>query len=166
MFIKPNSGGSSRGISIIEVPSQLEDALDDAFAFDTEVLIEPYLAGAEYTVALVGEQTYPSIRMETTRDFYDYTAKYESDSTGYFIPSGLDESLEKQIQALSLEAFKALECEGWGRVDWLQDAKGKLYLLEMNTVPGMTTTSLVPKAAAALGTGFDQIVLKILDQAH
>lgn len=166
LVVKPNAGGSSCGVSIIDAPDALDSALENAFVFDTDVLIEPYLEGAEYTVAIVGTQTYPSIRMETTRDFYDYTAKYESDTTGYFIPSGLNEALEQRIQLLSLEAFEVLECEGWGRVDWLQDVHGNLYLLEMNTVPGMTTTSLVPKAAAFLGVSFDQVVLKILNQAH
>ena len=105
------------------------------------------------------------IRIETPRDFYDYTAKYESDDTQYFCPCGLPEEIEETMQGLSLEAFQALDCSGWGRVDFIMDEDRNPWFLEVNTTPGMTSHSLVPQAAAKIGIGFEELVWRILESS-
>ena len=114
---------------------------------------------------IIGDLVLPLIHIETPREFYDYTAKYESDDTQYFCPCGLPEDVEKEMQARSLEAFKALDCSGWGRVDFIMDEAGKAWFLEVNTTPGMTSHSLVPQAAAEIGIGFDELVWRILESS-
>ncbi len=166
LIVKPNANGSSCGISIVDTVDQLPAALAEAFTFDEKVLIEPFLCGAEYNVSIIADKAYPSIRVDTPRAFYDYTAKYLSNDTQYLIPSGLDREEENKIKQQSLDAFYALGGEGWGRIDWIKDSSGKMFLLEANMVPGMTQSSLVPKAAMYTGMHFDAVVKKILDQAY
>lgn len=165
LIIKPNSGGSSCGISIIDDPAQLLSALQHAFEYEETALIESYIQGSEYSVPIIANQAYPSVRLQTERAFYDYTAKYLDQKTQYFCPSGLDKDEEEYIAQLSLNAFNALGCQSWGRADWIRDPNGQWFLLEMNTTPGMTQTSLVPKSADATGVDFDTLILKILAQA-
>jgi len=129
------------------------------------VIIEPEVKGDEYFAGIIGEVVLPLIRIETPRSFYDYTAKYESDDTRYFCPCGLSEEAEKTMQSFSLEAFRALECSGWGRVDFIIDKAGEAWFLEVNTTPGMTSHSLVPQAAAQMGIGFDELVWRILESS-
>jgi D-alanine-D-alanine ligase len=126
------------------------------------VLAEQWLSGAEYTVAIVNGKALPTIKLETERTFYDYQAKYIADDTRYLCPCGLSVEREAAIQMLALEAYQSLGCRGWGRVDLMEGADGEFYVLEVNTVPGMTDHSLVPMAAAADGLTFSQLVVEIL----
>ena len=150
----------------MENADQLKTAWQHAASFDSVVIAEPLLEGEEYTVAILANQALPSIRIRSEEAFYDYEAKYFSDETAYFCPSGLSEQRETEIKQLSLEAFNSLGCSGWGRVDLMADNQGAFQLLEVNTVPGMTSHSLVPMAAIASGIDFDQLVLQILKEAQ
>ena len=164
-MVKPASEGSSIGMRPVENADQLKNAWLHAASFDSVVIAEPLLEGEEYTVAVLGNKALPSIRIRSEEIFYDYKAKYFSDETSYFCPSGLSEAREEEIRQLSLDAFNSLGCIGWGRVDLMVDRQGNFQLLEVNTVPGMTSHSLVPMAAAASGIDFDQLVLQILQEA-
>jgi D-alanine-D-alanine ligase len=166
VMVKPAAEGSSIGMSRAATPDQLEAAWADASQYNTAVIAEPLLPGPEYTVAILDGQILPSIRIESNADFYDYEAKYFSDQTQYLCPSELSESREKELQTLCLEAFNSVGCRGWGRVDVMVDDQGQFQLLEVNTVPGMTSHSLVPMAAKAAGLNFDQLVEKILAGAR
>ena len=130
-----------------------------------EVLIEKWLSGPEFTVAILGEEILPSIRIQPSGTFYDYEAKYLSDETQYFCPAGLEASQEANLQALVLKAWTTLGCKGWGRIDVMLDSDGQFYLLEANTSPGMTSHSLVPMAARQAGMSFSQLVVRILELA-
>jgi D-alanine-D-alanine ligase len=161
VMVKPSHEGSSIGMAMADSPEELRNALIEAFSFDGDVLIEAWIDGPEYTVAILGDEALPAIHMETPRDFYDYEAKYQSTSTQYHCPCGLPEQEEDKIKALALQAFKATGASGWGRVDLMQDSQGNWQLLEVNTVPGMTKTSLVPKAAKVYGLTFSELVERI-----
>lgn len=165
LFVKPSCEGSSVGISRVNSLEALPAALEEAFRHDNDVLVEAFLSGAEYTVGIVGDRILPSIRIQTASEFYDYQAKYISDDTQYFCPSGLSAEREAELQALVLSAWQALGCSGWGRVDVMSDGDGKFYLLEVNTSPGMTSHSLVPMAAKQAGMSFSQLVARILELA-
>jgi D-alanine-D-alanine ligase len=145
-------------------------ALDEAYAlavnYDPVVLAEKFIDGPELTVAVLGDRVLPIIRIVTPREFYDYEAKYIANDTQYLIPCGVSEKKEKVLQALSLKAFRALGCRGWGRVDLMLDKRGKPYLLEVNTSPGMTDHSLVPMAARAVGISYEDLCLKVLEMAR
>lgn len=162
VMVKPAHEGSSIGMAMADSPQKLHNALLDAFGFDGDVLLEAWIDGPEYTVAILGDEALPAIHMETPREFYDYEAKYQSNSTQYHCPCGLSEQEENKIKALSLQAFKATGASGWGRVDLMQDSKGHWQILEVNTVPGMTQTSLVPKAAKVHGLTFSELVERIV----
>ena len=164
-MVKPACEGSSIGMSRVEKVDQLKNAWQHAASFDSVVIAEPLLEGEEYTVAILANQALPSIRIRSEEVFYDYQAKYFSDETSYFCPSGLSEQRETEIRKLSLDAFNSLGCSGWGRVDLMVDSQGAFQLLEVNTVPGMTSHSLVPMAAIASGIEFDQLVMQILKGA-
>jgi len=164
-MVKPACEGSSIGMSRVENVDQLKNAWQHAASFDSVVIAEPLLEGEEYTVAILANQALPSIRIRSEEVFYDYQAKYFSDETSYFCPSGLSEQRETEIRKLSLDAFNSLGCSGWGRVDLMVDSQGAFQLLEVNTVPGMTSHSLVPMAAIASGIDFDQLVMQILKGA-
>jgi len=165
VMVKPANEGSSIGMAKAENTEQLANALEEAFGFDEQVLVEAWIEGPEYTVSILGDEALPAIHMETPREFYDYEAKYQSTTTQYHCPCGLPEGDEKELQTLALSAFKATGAKGWGRVDVMRTASGQWQLLEVNTVPGMTETSLVPKSAKAYGLSFDQLVARILQLA-
>ncbi len=165
VIVKPSREGSSVGMSKVDEAAALPAALELAFKHDEEVLIEKWLSGPEYTVAILGEEILPSIRIQPAGTFYDYDAKYLSDETQYFCPGGLSEGREQDLQALVLQAWQILGCSGWGRVDVMQDRDGQFYLLEVNTSPGMTSHSLVPMAARQAGMTFSQLVVRILELA-
>ncbi|RWR00529.1 D-alanine--D-alanine ligase [[Pantoea] beijingensis] len=165
VFVKPSNEGSSVGISRVNQPSELQAALEEAFRHDDEVLVEQFLSGAEYTVGIIGDEILPSIRIQPAADFYDYQAKYVSDETQYFCPSGLSIEREAELSQMVMEAWRALGCSGWGRVDVMMDGKGTFFLLEVNTSPGMTSHSLVPMAAKQAGLSFSQLVARILELA-
>jgi D-alanine-D-alanine ligase len=130
------------------------------------VIAEQFIDGIELTGAILGERALPLIKLETPRDFYDYEAKYLADDTRYIVPCGLPAKKERELQELCLEAFRALGCSGWGRVDLMLGKRGRPYLLEVNTSPGMTDHSLVPMAARAVGLSYEDLCLEILKGAH
>ncbi|EDS8133031.1 D-alanine--D-alanine ligase [Salmonella enterica] len=163
LIVKPSREGSSVGMTKVVEENALQGALSLAFQHDDEILIEKWLCGPEFTVAIVGEEILPSIRIQPAGTFYDYEAKYLSDETQYFCPAGLDASQEAALQSLVLQAWKALGCTGWGRIDVMLDSDGQFYLLEANTSPGMTSHSLVPMAARQAGMSFSQLVVRILE---
>ncbi|MWP48385.1 MULTISPECIES: D-alanine--D-alanine ligase [unclassified Gilliamella] len=165
LFVKPSHEGSSVGMTRVNEASELQSAINVAFKYDSIVMVESFLAGPEFTVAIVGEEVLPTIRIQPTTEFYDYDAKYLSNSTQYFCPSGLSDNKEQEIRKLALEAYKAVGCRGWGRVDIMFDANQNPYLLEVNTAPGMTDHSLVPMAAKQYGWSFNELVAKILNLA-
>jgi D-alanine-D-alanine ligase len=163
MFVKPATQGSSVGISRVETAAALPAAYAAAAAHDPAVLAEAFIPGAEYTVGVLRGRALPSVRIETARSFYDYEAKYLSGDTRYHCPSGLSPEAERHLGALALGAFAAAGAEGWGRADFMMDATGRPLLVEVNTVPGMTATSLVPKAARAAGIEFPELVWRVLE---
>lgn len=165
LFVKPAGLGSSIGISKVERAEDLPAAIELAHEYSHSVIIEPEVKGSEYFAGIIGELVLPLIKIETPHSFYDYAAKYESDDTRYFCPCGLPADVEEKLQALSLQAFKALDCAGWGRVDFILDGTGEAWFLEANTTPGMTDHSLVPQAAAQIGIGFDELVWRILESS-
>jgi D-alanine-D-alanine ligase len=165
MFVKPAREGSSLGISKAKTVAELKAAWETAAKYDDQVIAERFIDGAELTCGILGDRALPLIRIETDREFYDYEAKYILDTTRYLCPCGLPADRERAIQALAQRAFDALGCSGWGRVDFMLDKAGQAYALEVNTVPGMTDHSLVPKAAKQAGMDFDQLVLRILETA-
>lgn len=160
--VKPAREGSSLGAARVENAADLEPAWREAVAFDDAVLAEPWVIGEEYTVGILGGEALPVIRLQTSREFYDFHAKYQADDTRYHCPAGLDVATEKAFQVLALKAFKALGATGWGRIDIMVDGDGQPWLLENNTVPGLTDHSLVPMAAKAAGIEFDELILRIL----
>lgn len=166
LFVKPANEGSSIGISKVKQAGGLKAAYELAAKADPLVIAEQFVGGGEYTVGILGDQVLPIIRIVPANEFYDFEAKYLRDDTQYLCPCGLPLDQEAQIQAEALQAFRAIGGRGWGRVDFLMDAAGKHYFLEVNTSPGMTDHSLVPMGAKAAGIGFDQLVLKILEMAR
>jgi len=166
LFVKPASEGSSVGMSKVKRVGELEEAFALAVNYDPVVIAEKFIDGPELTAGILGEQVLPVIRIETPREFYDYEAKYIADDTRYLIPAGLTEKKERDIRALCLDAFRVLGCRGWGRVDLMLDKRGRPYLLEVNTSPGMTDHSLVPMAARAIGVSYEDLCVKILEGAH
>jgi len=165
MFVKPAREGSSLGISKAKTVAELKAAWETAAKYDDQVIAERFVDGAELTCGILGDRALPLIRIETDREFYDYEAKYILDTTRYLCPCGLPVDRERAIQDLAQRAFDALGCSGWGRVDFMLDKAGQAYALEVNTVPGMTDHSLVPKAAKQAGIDFDQLVMRILETA-
>lgn len=165
-IIKPVHEGSSIGMSKVEKPEDFAEALAKATEHDAVVMAEKWINGREFTIVLLNGQALPVIRLEPPKDvaFYDYEAKYNRNDVQYGIPCGLSEAEEKTLQELALRAFQAVGCKGWGRIDAMQDEQGNFWLLEVNTVPGMTSHSLVPKAAKAVGYDFDQLCVTILEQ--
>ncbi len=161
LIVKPTLEGSSIGMSKVDKKEDLPAAYESAAKFG-EVFVEEWVSGDEYTVAILGDEVLPSIRLQANNAFYDYEAKYQSDETQYFCPSGLSEDGELEIQALASRAFKAVGGKGWGRVDVMRTAKGEFVLIEVNTVPGMTDHSLVPMAAKQHGLSFEDLVVRIL----
>ena len=163
LFVKPANEGSSIGITKVKQKGGLQPAWILAAKADPLVIAEKFVGGGEYTVGILGEAALPIIRIVPKNEFYDFEAKYLRDDTEYLCPCGLSAEKEAQIQAEALQAFKAIGCKGWGRVDFLMDEQGKHYFLELNTNPGMTDHSLVPMAAKAAGISFDELVIKILE---
>ncbi len=162
LMIKPIHEGSSIGMSKVETRQQLAAAWNTARRYDRAALAERWIVGEEYTASILGGQALPLIRLETPREFYDYQAKYSEATTRYHCPCGLQEETEAEIQALALQAFQAIDAFAWGRVDLMRDGAGKSWLIEVNTVPGMTDHSLVPMAAKALGIDFAELAWRIL----
>jgi D-alanine-D-alanine ligase len=150
----------------VKKAADLEEAFALAVNYDPVVIAEKFIDGPELTIGILGEQALPIIRIETPREFYDYEAKYIANDTRYVIPCGLSKTKEQQLQALSLKAFRALGCRGWGRVDLMLDKRGRPFLLEVNTSPGMTDHSLVPMGARAVGISYEDLCVKVLELAR
>jgi D-alanine-D-alanine ligase len=161
-MVKPAHEGSSIGMAKVHNGQELAAAYQNAAKYDASVLVEQWVTGAEFTVAILGGRALPPIRLETSHSFYDFDAKYLANDTRYLCPCGLPTEKEAELQALALAAFNAVGCKDWGRVDVMQDQAGQFYLLEVNTVPGMTDHSLVPMAAKATGMEFKHLVAFIL----
>ena len=166
LIVKPSREGSTIGLTKVTAANELAGAWRLAAEHDTLVLAEQFIEGGELTVSILGDIPLPLVRIETSGGLYDYHAKYLSESTQYFCPSGLPADQEQAIQALALQAHRVLGCEGWGRVDVILDKSDQPYFLETNTSPGMTAHSLVPMAAKAAGISFEDLVLRILELAH
>jgi D-alanine-D-alanine ligase len=163
VIVKPSHEGSSIGISKVDTADALLAAWELAARYDDAVLAEQWIDGVEYTAGILADEVLPLIRLETPNIFYDYEAKYQADTTNYLIPCGLDAAVEAQLQSLSMAAYRAVGASGWGRVDFMLDAAGQPWFIEVNTVPGLTDHSLVPMAAQASGVDFSQLACRILD---
>lgn len=162
VMVKPATEGSSIGMAPASTAKQLQAAYENAAQFDQCVIAERLITGAEYTVAVLSDEVLPAIKLETDNQFYDYDAKYISDETRYLCPCGLSTEKEAELKQLAKQAFDSLGCQDWGRVDVMADDAGNFYLLEVNTVPGMTSHSLVPMAAKAAAKDFEHLVAQIL----
>jgi D-alanine-D-alanine ligase len=162
LIVKPASEGSSVGVTRVFAESDLDNAVELAAKYPGDLLMETLIEGDELTVAILGREVLPSIHIVPKAAFYDYNAKYIAEDTQYICP-GLDGAPEETLRALSLSAFDALGCAGWGRIDVMRDADGRNWLLEVNTAPGMTSHSLVPKAAAAAGVDYQELCWRVLE---
>ncbi|AUH52845.1 D-alanine--D-alanine ligase [Chromobacterium sp. ATCC 53434] len=165
IFVKPSTEGSSIGVTKVKMPGGLKAAYQEASRYDDIVIAEQFIGAGEYTCAVIGDTAYPTVKIEPATEYYDYDAKYFRDDTVYRCP-GLAGDAESRARELCLKAFKVLGCQGWGRVDFLMDEAGGVYLLEANTNPGMTSHSLVPMAARAEGISYEDLCLKVLDTVH
>jgi len=165
MIIKPVLEGSSIGMSKVEVEQELVPAWQKAQQCGGTVIAERWINGEEYTAAMLGDRVLPMIKLKTSHKFYDYDAKYDADDTQYICPCGLSEQQESVLAELSKQAFDAVGASSWGRVDFMVDESNRPWLIEVNTVPGMTSHSLVPMAAKQAGLSFDDLVLNILSSA-
>jgi D-alanine-D-alanine ligase len=162
VIVKPSHEGSSVGITRVYSAADLPAAIELAARYDGELLIEQLIEGGEYTVGVLDGVALPSILIVPKGEFYDYHAKYVAEDTQYICP-GLDGDAERELRELALTAFAAAGASGWGRVDFMRDTQGRNYLLEVNTSPGMTSHSLVPKAARAVGISFEDLCWRILE---
>lgn len=162
VMVKPANEGSSIGMSRVNTAADLEVAFQKAAQYQGSVLVERLIVGGEYTVGILDGEALPPIKLETNHSFYDFNAKYIAEDTRYLCPCGLSAEKEQELKMLALNAFNAVGCRGWGRVDVMADAQQNFYLLEVNTAPGMTSHSLVPMAAKAVGLSFAELVLTVL----
>ena len=162
LMVKPSLEGSSIGMSKVVDAKNMVQAWKKALVCGSSVIAEKFIQGNEYTAGVIDNRVLPMIRLETARDFYDYQAKYQDEDTQYHCPCGLAPELEQQLGVLTLKAFDAVQGKGWGRVDFMLDEVENPWLIEVNTVPGMTDHSLVPMAAKQAGLSFEQLVMDIL----
>jgi D-alanine-D-alanine ligase len=167
LIVKPAHEGSTLGLTKVATVRELPAAYElAATRFRDTALAEQFIDGPEYTAAILGNEALPLIRIEAPEGNYDYQNKYFTDATKYFCPCGLPARKEQELRALALRAFRAVGCSGWGRIDIMLDAAKKPWLLEVNTIPGMTDHSLVPMAARAAGIPFEDLCVRILESAH
>ena len=162
VIVKPACEGSSVGVTRVFKESELQAAVELAARYPGDMLMEQLIVGSEYSVPVLGDEVLPSIRIVPKGEYYDYEAKYFADDTQYICP-GLDGEAEMQLRELVMKAFMAAGCSGWARIDVMRDKQGNNYLLEVNTAPGMTSHSLVPKSAATVGISFDEVVWRVLE---
>jgi len=166
LVVKPVQEGSSLGITKVRDAALMDEAFALAVNYDRVVIAERFIEGPEYTASILDDAPLPLIRIAAPEGEYDYQNKYFTDVTQYHCPCGLPASKEEQLKTLALKAFKSVDCTGWGRLDLMLDPKGDPWLLEVNTSPGMTGHSLVPMAAKAVGIGYEDLCVKILEGAH
>lgn len=162
-FLKPANSGSSIGINKVHSEKDFIRAFNEAIIFDSNVIAEKTIVGREFTLPIVAEKLLPIIEIQTKTDFYDYAAKYTRDDTVFICPTNLSSNIIEKVSSISLRAFNLLGCKGWGRVDFIIDNKNNFFIIEINTIPGMTSHSLVPLAAKNVGISFEQLTLKILE---
>ncbi len=162
VVVKPNDGGSTVGLTIVEREEDLTAAYELALRYSSSVLFEEYIEGRELTVAMLGEESLPVVEIRPKKGIYDYRNKYTAGMTDYFCPADLSRAAEEEIRELARRAHVSLGCGGYSRVDFRLDPDGVPFCLEVNTLPGMTATSLVPKAAAAAGIGFAELCERIV----
>ncbi len=167
MIVKPSREGSTIGINKASNREELDEALLKALEYDSDVLVEEFVDGPEFTITIIDDVAYPAIGLKASPDhkLYDYEAKYIAEDTQYLLPCGLNEDDENELQMLALDAYRSLGCSGWGRVDIMRDQAGVFWVLEVNTAPGMTTHSLVPMAANHVGIDYPSLVEKIVIDA-
>ena len=166
LFVKPANEGSSVGVVKVKERGRLKDVYRELKQYKGEIIAEKFIGGGEYTCGIIGGRALPAVRIIPATEFYDLEAKYERDDTVYLCPSDLSDEDEQLMRELTVRAFEAVGGRGWGRIDFLKDESGRLYLLEANTLPGMTSHSLVPKAAAQAGMDFPQLCIEILKTAY
>jgi D-alanine-D-alanine ligase len=164
--IKPPTHGSSIGLSLVEKAVDADKAIDIALGFDDRALVEEYIKGRELTVGILENQPLCVIEIIPKNKFFDFEAKYQSGLTDYIVPAQLEDSLSRRAREMALKAHQVLGCFGFSRVDIMLDQQNRLYVLEVNTIPGLTSTSLLPKAARYAGIDFDQLCLKLLESAY
>lgn len=167
LIVKPSREGSTIGISKVANRAELEVALEQALHYDSDILVEEFVNGPEFTITIIDGEAYPPIGLQPSQEhkLYDYEAKYIANDTQYLLPCGLNEVDEAELKRLALESYLSLGCTGWGRVDVMRDQQGQFWVLEVNTAPGMTSHSLVPMAAAYVGLDYASLVEKIAQQA-
>jgi len=165
-FIKPANSGSSIGIAIINNENDFIFAFEEAYKIDKIVIVESFVYGNEYTVPIIHNKPFPIIEIKSKTEFYDYEAKYLRNDTEFICPADIALPLVKDINILCINAFNAIGCDGWGRVDFIIDKNKKIYIIEINTVPGMTDHSLVPMSAKYSGVEFDDLVIMILETSN
>jgi D-alanine-D-alanine ligase len=165
-FIKPANSGSSIGIAIINNENDFIFAFEEAYKIDKIVIVESFIVGNEYTLPIIDNKTLPIIEIKSKTEFYDYEAKYLRDDTEFICPADVPSPLVENINKLCINAFNAIGCIGWGRVDFIIDNNKNIYIIELNTVPGMTNHSLVPISARSAGIEFDDLVIMILETSN
>ena len=164
-ILKPSNSGSSLGVSIVNNKNEFILAFNTAYKIDRIVIAESFIKGREYTLPIIDNKPLPIIEIKTSNQFYDFEAKYLKKDTTFICPAELPEDLVNKINKKGIKAFKALGCEDWGRVDFIIDEKFNIFFIEINTIPGMTSHSLVPMSAKEAGINFDDLVIKILEKA-
>tara|TARA_B110000037_G_C17111518_1_gene502046 strand:+ start:316 stop:1224 length:909 start_codon:yes stop_codon:yes gene_type:complete len=165
-FIKPANSGSSIGIAIINKKNDFIFAFEEAYKIDKIVIVESFVVGKEYTLPIIDNKPFPIIEIKPKTEFYDYEAKYLRDDTEFICPANITVPFEKNINTLCINAFNSIGCSGWGRVDFIIDKNNDIYIIEINTVPGMTNHSLVPMSASYAGVEFDDLVVMILETSN
>ena len=166
VVVKPAREGSSIGITLVQAKKDLEKAMEAAFAYGPEILIEQYIKGREMTVGILANEALPIVEIKTKAKFFDFQAKYQNPTTEYVVPAELPSEATREIQQVALKAYRLIGCSDFSRIDFMLDAKNNPFVLEINTIPGFTATSLLPKAAAAAGYTFSALCLKIIQLAY
>jgi len=166
LVVKPACEGSSIGISVVNEVGQLNGAVDLALSLDSQVLIEKFIEGRELTVGILGQRTLPIVEIRYNASFFDFDSKYGKEHTLYDVPANIDQDMARKISDAAYEAYRLIGCDGFARVDFILNQEGKFYLLEINTIPGFTKTSLLPKAAIKSGINFIQLCIEIMESAY
>lgn len=165
VIVKPSREGSTINVTIVDQPKDLAPAIEAAIQSDNKVLVEQYIKGIEVTVGLINGKALPTLEITPKSGFYDFTSKYTKGMTEYIVPARIDEDLRHRLERWSEQIYRAIECNGAARADYIVDGDGDAYFLEINTIPGMTELSLVPMAAAHIGMSFDDVAEAILESA-